>query len=110
MAAWADYLAGFHARIEWPVLLAQPDEIVSDDYGIACRLALACPSGVPTVVIPGDPLFDREPGGVVERRLIVAVQADPEALTGSGSPSWTGSIPHPLTGEPVSLVLVEVTR
>jgi hypothetical protein len=110
--SWRDYLAGFHAGLDWPDLpaeVAEVDEIVSDDYGIACRLALACPSGVPRVVVPGDPLFDAEPGRRVERRLIVAVRTDPGNLAPSGEPLWSGSIAHPVTREPMSLVLVELS-
>jgi hypothetical protein len=105
--SWGDYLAGFHSRIEWPDLPATPDEIVSDDYGIACRLALACPSTVPTVVIPGNPLFEREPGRVVERRLIVVVREMSAMQAPLGIPIWTGSMAHPVTGDLISLVLVE---
>jgi hypothetical protein len=104
--SWADYLGGFHARVPWPDGPGDCDEIVSDDYGIACRMALACPSGVPVVVVPDDPLFDREPGPAVERRLIVAVRTDPSRLHATGTPVWSGSMPHPVTGEPISLVLV----
>ena len=105
--SWADYLSGFHSRIAWPELPADCDEIVSDDYGIACRLALECPSGVPAVVVPDDPLFAREPGRPVARRLIVAVRVDAEALVTSGTPIWSGSMPHPVTDELISLVLLE---
>lgn len=105
--SWADYLAGFHSRIEWPIPSGACDEIISDDYGIACRLALACPSGVPAVVVPGDPLFAREPGPPVARRLIVAVRSEAGDLFDHGTPVWTGAIPHPVTGDPISLVLVE---
>ena len=104
--SWAEYLAGFHARVSWPEGLDGCDEIVSDDYGIACRLALECPSGVPFVVVPDDPLFQREPGAPPKRRLIVAVRTDPSRLAPAGTPAWTGSMPHPVTGEPVSLILL----
>lgn len=106
---WADYLAGFHAHFDWPDLPAIPDEIVSDDYGIACRLALACPAGVPVVVVPGDPLFEREPGPPAARRLLVAVRTEPATLAPAGATLWTGSMIHPVTDARIDLVLVGET-
>jgi hypothetical protein len=101
---WSEYLLGFHATVEWPELPFVPDEIVSDDYGLACKLALACPETVPRVVVPQGPLFRREPGLAPARRLVVAVRSE---LTVPGRVVWRGELAHPVTGAPVPLLLVE---
>ena len=102
--SWADYLAGFHGRVDWPDLPFPPDAIVSDDYGLACRIALECPDRVPVVVVPGDPLFDREPDRALGRQLMVAVR---NRLDHASTVIWEGTMAHPVTGDPISLRLVE---
>ena len=102
--SWSEYLQGFHAKVEWPELPYVPDAIVSDDYGLACKLALACPETVPLVVVPQDPLFGGEPRSGPGRHLVMAVRSE---LDVPGRVVWRGELTHPVTGVPVPLLLVE---
>ena len=77
-----------------------PPVVVSDDYGLAAQWAVRCPSPVPRVVLPLDPLtpvVDRLPAGT----LVIAVQRPVEALVGPEGWTALGARPHPVTGAPV---------
>ena len=106
---WEDYLAGFHGQLDWssPDSPSDLQTVVSDDYALAARFALECPVPVPVVVVPGDPLFDREPGSGLGRQLVVAVRVPIEQLVGSGTIVWRGTVAHPVTGSTIQLALVE---
>jgi hypothetical protein len=108
---WTDYLAGFHGPLDWPSADAATDvrTVVSDDYALAARFALECPVPVPAVVVPGDPLFDREPGSPLGRQLVVAVRVPFEQLVDTGTIIWRGTVAHPVTGSTIQLALVEDT-
>jgi len=106
---WEDYLAGFHGQLRWsrPDSTSGVDIVVSDDYALAARFALQCPVPVPVIVVPGDPLFDREPGSPLGRQLVVAVRVPLEKLVETGTIVWRGSVAHPVTGSTIQLALVE---
>jgi len=106
---WEDYLAGFHGPLDWPSVDAATGvrSVVSDDYALAARFALKCPVPVPVVVVPGDPLFDREPGSPIGRQLVVAVRVPLEQLVDTGIFIWRGTVAHPVTDSTIQLALVE---
>jgi len=106
-ASWRDYLEGFHGQVEWPPLPSIPDQIKSDDYAIAARLALKCPATVPVVVVPGDPLFAAEAANGPLRELVVAVRVDLDDLVQDGQVVWRGTMRHPVTASTIRLALVE---
>ena len=105
--SWTGYLAGFHGELPVLPLPDQVQEVRSDDYALAARFALRCPDPVPVIVVPGDPLFDREPEPAPGRRLIVAVRVPLAELTGDATVVWRGSVAHPVTGSRIQLALVE---
>lgn len=106
---WKDYLTGFHGQLHWSSRDSATGvrTVVSDDYALAARFALECPVPVPVIVVPGDPLFDREPGSTLGRQLIVAVRVPVEQLVDSGTTVWRGTVAHPVTGLTIRLAIVE---
>jgi hypothetical protein len=106
---WEDYLAGFHGQLHWspPDSTSDVRVVVSDDYALAARFALECPVPVPVIVVPGDPLFDREPAAPLGRQLVVAVRVPLEQLVDTGTIVWRGTVAHPVTGSTIQLALLE---
>jgi len=80
--------------------------VVSDDYGIATQWATRCPSSVPRLVLPGDPIFARAESTIPVGALVIAVRRPPEELLGEQSWEPAGEVEHPITGEPIVLARV----
>lgn len=87
---------------------APPTLLVSDDYGLAARLAYCWPSRRPGLWIPDDGLFDRgDPAGPVPGILIVAVRRSPDRIWPHGPVLEIAKIPHPVTGDAIVLGVPE---
>ncbi len=80
--------------------------VISDDYGLAAQWATRCPSAVPRLVLPDDPIFAGADDGIPVGALVIAVRRAPSALLGTRSWAPAGTMTHPITGEPVALARV----
>lgn len=80
--------------------------VVSDDYGLAAQWATRCPSPVPRLVLPDDPIFAGADAGIPTGALVIAVRRPPSELLGTRSWEPAGAVTHPITGESVTLARV----
>ena len=75
--------------------------VLSDDYGLAARWAVACPTTVPRLVLPDDPVFAAFDGPLPRGTVVLAVRRDVGALVAGRSWEPVVRLAHPTTGEPI---------
>ena len=80
--------------------------IVSDDYGLAAQWAVQCPTGVPRIVVPFDPIFARSAHPIPRGALVLAVRDDVARLVGGRAWEPIATFAHPITGQAIACARV----
>lgn len=108
---WWHRLAEYRSLEAWCASFGaagEIDAVVSDDYGLAAQWAVSCPTRVPALVLPHDPLLPL-PSSVRAGSLVLAVRCSIEDLVGSEGWEPLEPIPHPITGAPVLRAVLNTT-